>query len=102
MVLTGSEKSQNDIEWNLNYAKEKLEANGFEIVEGQENITYTRIFDVGAMVYYLKAVPWELPEFSVEKYYDKLLEIHNHIIKNDYLELESNNHRFLIKARKLK
>ena len=67
----------------------------------QENINSTRIFDIGAIVYYLKAVPWELPGFTVEKYYNKLLEIHDHITKTGFLELESNNHRFVIKARKV-
>ena len=101
LVLTGSEKSENDTEWNLNFAKEKLKANGFEIVDGQEIINSTRIFDVGALAYFLKAIPWELPGFTVEKYYNKLLEIHNLITNKGYLELDSNNHRFIIKARKL-
>lgn len=101
LSLTGTETSENDTEWNLEYAKERLKASGFEILEGFENITTTRIFDIGAIVYYLKAVPWELPRFTVEKYYDKLLEIHNHIIKNGFLELDKNNHRFIIKARKV-
>ncbi|MBY9005990.1 MAG: hypothetical protein KGD63_04460 [Candidatus Lokiarchaeota archaeon] len=73
LALTGSEKSENDTEWNLNFAKKKLKVNGFEIVDGQEIINSTRIFDVGAIVYFLKAIPWELPGFTVEKYYIKLL-----------------------------
>jgi SAM-dependent methyltransferase len=100
LILTGSEKSENDTEWNLEYAKERLKAIGFEILEEQENITYTRIFDVGAIVYHLKAIPWELPEFSVKKYYNKLREIDSLINQKGYLELDSNNHRFIIKARK--
>ncbi len=102
LILTGSEKSENDTEWNLEYAEERLKAIGFEILERQENISYTRIFDVGAIVYYLKAVPWELAGFSVEKYYDELMEIQSIINEKGYLELDSNNHRFIIKARKLK
>jgi len=78
----------------------KLETTGFEILEKQENITSTRIFDVGAIVYLLKAIPWELSGFSVEKYYNKLLEIHSHINEMGYLELDLNNYRFIIKARK--
>jgi SAM-dependent methyltransferase len=101
MILTGSEKSEDDRKWNLGYAVDKLETIGFEILERQENVTPTRIFDVGAIVYYLKAVPWELPGFSVEKYYKKLMKIHSLINKKGYLELNSNNHRFIIKAKKL-
>lgn len=102
LLLTGREELEIEIEWNLDYAVNKLETTGFEILERKENITSTRIFDVGAIVYHLKAVPWELPGFSIEKYYNKLLEIHSHIDERGYLELDSNDHRFIIKARKLK
>ncbi|MFX1427977.1 MAG: class I SAM-dependent methyltransferase [Promethearchaeota archaeon] len=101
LALTGSEKSENGTEWNLEYAKKRLIEAGFEILDDQEIINSTRIFDIGAIVYYLKAVPWELPGFTVEKYYNKLLEIHEHINKNGFLQLDENNHRFMIKARKL-
>ncbi|MBA7686106.1 hypothetical protein ES703_94545 [subsurface metagenome] len=101
LLLTGREESENEIEWNLDYAVNKLETTGFEILERKENITSTRIFDVGAIVYHLKAVPWELPGFSVEKHYNKLLEIHSHINERGYLELDSNNHRFIIKAKSI-
>jgi len=101
-ILTGSEKLEDDIEWNLDYAIQKLESLDFKIIESHENITLTRIYDVGAIVFYLKAIPWELPNFTVEKYYNKLLEIHNEITNRGYLDLERNNHRFFIKAKKEK
>ena len=69
-------------------------------MESQEIITDTRIYDVGAIVYYLKAIHWELPGFSVEKYRSKLVEIYNHISRHGYLDLDGNNHRFLIIAKK--
>lgn len=101
-ILTGNEELENDLEWNLDYAKEELETTGFEIVEGYEDITLTRIFDVGAIAFFLKAIPWELPGFSVEKYYNKLVEINDYINDNGYLDLDTNNHRFIIKAKKPK
>ncbi|MFX1570554.1 MAG: class I SAM-dependent methyltransferase [Promethearchaeota archaeon] len=99
-ILTNKAKLDNHIDWNLNVAIKELEANGFKILNAKEDITLTRIFDVGAIVCYFKAVPWELPDFSVKKYSNKLNEVHNHIIKNGYLDLENNNHRFFIKAKK--
>ena len=101
LILTGNEKLQNQIEWNLNFAVEELKTSNFQIIESHENITLTRIYDVGAIVFYLKAVPWELPDFSVKDYYNQLVEIHNQINNKGYLDLDTNNHRFLIKARKL-
>jgi len=99
-ILTNKEDLENNIEWKFENVVKELELAGFQITESQENITPTRIYDVGAIVYYFKAIPWELPSFSVEKYYGKLVEIHNHIIKHGYLDLDGNNHRFLIRAKK--
>lgn len=84
--------------WTLGYAVRELESAGWSIVEQREDHPITRFFDVGAIVYYLKAVPWQVPDFSVEKYFDKLLEIHNIIQERDYIDIPS--HRFLIVAQK--
>ena len=102
LILTGKEKLEDHIEWNLDYAVKELEMVGFHTLDNIEDITLTRIFDVGAIVFYLKAIPWELPGFSVEKYYDKLMKIHKQIADKGYLDLDSNCHRFLIKAKKPK
>jgi len=67
-----------------------------------EDITLTRIFDVGAIVYYLKAIPFDFPDFTVEKYYNRLVEINDYINDNGYLDVDINNHRFIIKAKKPK
>jgi hypothetical protein len=41
------------------------------------------IFDINAIVYYLKIVSWEIPDFTIQKYFDKLWEIHKQIAKNN-------------------
>ncbi|MBY8984631.1 MAG: hypothetical protein KGD65_06180 [Candidatus Lokiarchaeota archaeon] len=87
------------MKWNLEYATNELEAAGFEILEGIEDSTLTRIFDVGALVYYLKAIPFD---FTVKKYFNKLVEINECINDNGYLDLEMNNHRFLLMVKKSK
>lgn len=101
LALTDSEKLDDDTEWNLHYAENKLKDSGFEILTSHEDITSTRIFDVGAIVYYLKAVPWELPNFSIDRYYSKLIALNQIIAEKGFLELKNNNHRFIIKSRKL-
>ncbi len=102
LILTGIQKSQNEGEGNLEFASNELESAGFEILEGKEDFTQLRIFDVGALVYWLKAIIFEFPDFTIEKYYDKLVEINDHIKENGYLDLPKNNHRYLIKAQKSK
>ncbi|MFW9894335.1 MAG: class I SAM-dependent methyltransferase [Candidatus Thorarchaeota archaeon] len=100
LILTGKSNSGSSVEWNLDYAKDELEKVGFKIEEDYEDITYTRIFGVGAIAFYLTAIPWELPDFSVKKYYHKLVEINEKIKEKGYIDLDMNNHRFLIKAKK--
>jgi hypothetical protein len=55
-------------------------------------------FDVGAMVYYLRKVIWMVPDFSVEKYHDRLRDLHEHIRAEG--SFVSTVRRFLIEARK--
>ena len=52
---------------------------GFDIVDTREAFPATAFHDVGAIVYYLKAIPWSVPGFDVETHRDQLVSIHNHI-----------------------
>lgn len=50
---------------------------GLVIERGEEWVGRSTFADVGALVYYLKAIPWEAPDdFSVERYRDVLLNLH--------------------------
>ena len=84
--------------WNLEFAVNELEESDFKIIQKKECFPRKRFFDVGAVVFYLHAVPWEVPDFSVEKYKDKLYELHETFCKNGFIEYSA--HRFLIKATK--
>jgi hypothetical protein len=35
-----------------------------------------RFYDLGALVYYLKAIPWQVPDFSLEKFENELCTIY--------------------------
>lgn len=85
-------------EWNLDIAVSQVENAGFKIIDKREDVTKTRFYDIGAIVYYLKAIPWQVPDFSIEKYYDKLFKIHNTIEKKGYIDITL--HRFLIICKK--
>lgn len=84
--------------WNLAYAVRELQDAGWQIYEQEEEFYTTRYYDVGAIVYYLKAIPWEIPDFSVEKYFDKLLEIAQLIERDSYVDVLF--HQFFIVAQK--
>ena len=84
--------------WTLEYAARELEQAGFRVLQAHEELTPIQVSDVGAVVYYLKHIPWQIPGFTVEKYRDQLAEVHNLIQETGGLELEA--HRFLIVASK--
>jgi len=68
-----------DQRWDLAFAARQLEAAGFLIQDRREAFPQTVFTDVGALVYYLKAVPWQIPGFSIESYRHRLHAIHERI-----------------------
>jgi SAM-dependent methyltransferase len=87
-----------DSGWTLEESARQLEAGGLSILDGREEFPAVEFKDIGAVVYYLKAIPWQVGDFSIEKYYDRLGRIHN-IIEEEG-KLESTCHRFYIEAQK--
>ena len=67
---------------------------GFSLVEKQEEFLDTRFFDIGAVVFYLRIIGWQIPDFSVETYYDKLFAMHQIVQQKGYFE--THNHRTLL------
>lgn len=55
--------------WSLETACNELKENGFTILDAKEEFPLQRFYDIGAIVYYLKAIPWQIPDFTVERYY---------------------------------
>ncbi|WP_273852870.1 class I SAM-dependent methyltransferase [Guptibacillus spartinae] len=96
-ILDAPLKSEYD-HWNLKYAVLELETAGFRIVEAKEAFPSTRFYDIGAIIYYLKAIPWQIPDFSPNLYHTALYRLHKTIEKNGYIDIPS--HRFLIHATK--
>lgn len=80
----------------LRVVTKKLEQNGFEIVRGEEWEGLSIFKDVGALVYYLKAIPWTVDDFSVEKYSAVLIKLNQKVETEGRLEFSCK--RFLIHA----
>jgi len=85
-------------DWRLAKAVRELEVVGFHILEQREEFPVVRYADVSAVVSYLKAVPWEIPDFSVDRYFDRLLAMHTLIEAEGHLDVGF--HQFFIIARK--
>ncbi len=88
---TGPERA-----WNLDFAVRQLEQAGFRILDRREEYPETIFRDIGAVVYYLRAVPWELPGFSVESHRDRLAALHRRIEAEGGLRIRG--HFFYIEA----
>jgi SAM-dependent methyltransferase len=71
---------------------------GLDVVDLREESLPISFFDVGAVVYFLRKVIWTVPGFTVERYKERLLAMHEHIAR--YGSFHSHSQRFLIEARK--
>ena len=90
----GEQQGHSDFETNL----VDLKRAGLQIIGAREESHQSAFYDVGALVYYLKAVSWEVPGFSVEKYEPQLRTIHDLIRQNGRFEVTTS--RFLMEAEK--
>lgn len=86
-------------DWVLEKAAGELEARGFEVLEQREEYPKTVFMDIGAVVYYLKAIPWQIPGFSVAAYRERLWAVHELIREQGGLVVFS--HLFYVEACKV-
>jgi hypothetical protein len=52
--------------WSIRYAIAQLEQAGLAIADGAEDVQATTFSDVGALAWFLKAIPWVVDGFSIE------------------------------------
>ena len=95
-VLPGLEKPfpQN----HLKAQRKAFEDAGFRIIRAEEALNPIRFFDIGAFVWFARIIEWEFPGFSVEKCFDRLLQLQK-VIETDG-QITGTTHRFLIVAEK--
>lgn len=62
--------------FDLRLAVEQAVAAGLDVVESAEGVERLRFADVGALAWYLKAVPWAVPGFTVDAYREPLRRVH--------------------------
>lgn len=72
---------------------------GLEVMDAREESLPVVFFDIGAVVYFLRKVIWTVPDFSTDKYRERLLLLHELIEREG--SFRSHAQRYLIEARKL-
>jgi SAM-dependent methyltransferase len=71
---------------------------GLTVTDLREQALRVEFFDVGAVVYFLRKVLWTVPDFTVERYRDRLARLHEQIQAEG--AFTSHAQRVLIEARK--
>jgi SAM-dependent methyltransferase len=77
--------------------QEAVEA-GLVIADLRQERLRTVFYDIGAVVYFLRLVIWMVPDFSVERYRDRLWTLYQQIQRDGQFVAHAS--RFLIEARK--
>lgn len=85
--------------FTLDYVLDRIESSGLAVEFAKEWEGRMVFKDVGALVYYLKAVPWIVPGFKVETHMECLLKLQDRI--DDEGELSFSRRLFILKAVKV-
>jgi len=76
----------------------RFEQSGFRILRAEEEYLDSIFDDIGVVVFYLKIISWQIPDFSLKKYHERLLALHEFIEEQG--SFVSKAHRYLIEAQK--
>lgn len=77
----------------------RLKSAGLSIVDTKDWTGRLAFTDVGAIIYYLKAVPWLVPGFSVESHLNYLIKLQGRLEAGEALAFTAR--KYLIEARKM-
>lgn len=86
------------LDWGMEKALTGLYEADFRVIRAEKAPLRSSFRDIGAIVYYLKAIPWQIPGFDPQADRDKLIRLHNIIERQG--EFITTAHRFLIVAQK--
>lgn len=71
---------------------------GFRILQADEAFRLISFYDVGAFVWFARIIEWEFPGFSVDRCFDRLLQLQKTIERDG--KIVGTTHRYLIVAEK--
>lgn len=94
---TPPERATNHVSSAAALARE-VNSSGLAIRRSAEASFPVEFRDIGAIVYYLRAAPWEVPGFQIDRDRERLLEMHK-IIRRDGA-FRTSGHRLLVLAQR--
>ncbi|MFX0204786.1 MAG: class I SAM-dependent methyltransferase [Candidatus Hodarchaeota archaeon] len=91
------DETYKDWEWDLEYASMQLKKAGFKIFDEKEALINESFRDIGAIVFYLRIISWQIPDFDIDQNISKFKELHLKILTEGLFV--THGHRFLITAK---
>lgn len=95
-TLLGAPRSDDPDGWQLNVARRELSAAGLRVTDAREERPTLFFHDIGAVVYQLRLVSWQIPDFGPRRYESALRRLHQRIESDGPLAVRT--HRFLLQA----
>ncbi|GGL50182.1 methyltransferase domain-containing protein [Planomonospora parontospora] len=110
-LLTQQVGSRNDLElnhalgvppsadpesWTLAVAEERFHRCGLRVLDAREEMIDYVFQDIGAVIFQLRAVPWQVPGFDHDRHGEPLRALHERIRSEGAFTVR--HHRFLIEA----
>ncbi|WP_416371136.1 PASTA domain-containing protein [Streptomyces sp. MB09-01] len=83
--------------WTLDVAVEALEGAGLRVTTAREETSPYTFHDVGAVIFQLRAIPWQFPGFDPSAHEPALRRLDRRIKSTG--GFTAHDHRFLIEAR---
>lgn len=82
----------------LEFAYNEMKQAGFEILQAKEFYPKIEFYDLGAIAYFAKIIPWEFKNFSVKDVLPQFEELEEKLKSNGYIE--STEHRYYLVGKK--
>ena len=83
---------------NLAEQREAFENEGFGVIQADEAFRPIVFYDIGAFVWFARIIEWEFPGFSVDRCFDRLLQMQECIERTG--RLAGTTHRYLLVVKK--
>jgi hypothetical protein len=76
----------------------QIKAAGMDVLLAENAYPEAVFTDIGAIVFFLRVTPWQVPDFNCDRYLERLRSLHRRILAEGGFHVHS--HRFFIIARK--
>ena len=85
-----------DFNLHLSSVVKDLRAHQFDVLEQFEEYPSQKFFSMDALIYYVRTIAWEFPNFSVETHMDELMSLHEELLRTGFIY--NQEHRFMVVA----